>query len=161
MADLAVSMSQSLSRTGQGAMQAPLDVGGFNIVNAGTINGFALSGFALKSGSEFTGTITAPLIEVTGGGFYMNFLGDNPRLNFDINDYFVYDRSANALVLVINGSNRLLIQNNGNMEVDVPGSIRLRGSQVAYGTRSRIFISDGTAGPSGGNDGDIYFQYTP
>lgn len=160
MNDLAAAISQSLSRTGQGGMQADLNMSGFNVVSAGTFNGFNLSNFALKTGQTFTGNVVAPVLEVTGGNFYMNFNGANPRINFDTNDYLFYDRAADALVMLMGGNNRLVLQNAGNMEVEVPGSIRLRGSVVAYGTRSRIFINDGTSAPSGGNDGDLYFQYT-
>lgn len=121
---------------------------------------FTPAGKANVSGQVFTGTVAAPTIEVTGGGYYMGFLGANPRVNFDVDDYLLYDRSANALVAVMGGQNRLVIQRDGNMEVEVPGMIRLRGEAVAYGTRDRLRITDGTAAPSGGVNGDLYFQYT-
>lgn len=184
MTDIAASLTNSLARNGLGNMQADLNMGGFDITNVG-----AIAGYAQLTGAAFTGAISvAGNVSVTGnvsvaGNITVttgnNTVGLLPTGTFGGANFRNADNARSGYVEFTKGTTtpggqdayigympnaagaQPLNYNNSTGGVHAFNTqITMGGFRMAHGTRSNIYISDGTAAPSGGVDGDIYFQYT-
>ena len=79
--------------------------------------------FYIGSGLQaqiYSGTLNVPNVIATSqvsvgsdGGYYLNRVGGNPAINFDANDYMLYDRAGNAYSFLINGVSSLQINGSG------------------------------------------------
>jgi hypothetical protein len=85
---------------------------------------------------DFTpGTIT--------GYFYLGALGANPSINFDANDYLVYDRTGNRYNFFINGVNELSLS---SASAVFGGHVKVEDNNNVYvGTGNDLYmVHDGT-----------------
>ena len=145
-------------------------------LDADLLDGVQGSAYALLSGPTFTGAPTSSL------GYYINAntvfykpSGTLVDISFDAGDVLRYDQSGNQADILIGSVSRFsvtaansyvsgnIIWHAGNdgsgsgLDADL-----LDGAQGALylkGSRTSQLVTDGTAAPSGGSDGDIYFQY--
>lgn len=127
------------------------------------IRSFNIAGANIASvtatGMSVNGAFSAGRI-ACDSGFYSSFLSSNPLTNYDGYDYMIYDRTADQWIWRIAGSDKVYFNNNGITVID---NITKSGTgKFVYDGQNRTStrITDGTAAPSGGSDGDIYFQYT-
>lgn len=114
MQDIAQSMSNSLSRDGQGPMRAPLDMGGNGLTNIGT--------------TTFTGAVY-----FGGINFVAIVQGGNSNLYFTPNSYITFDIATTAFNFAVTGTARFSITASGasvNGTFDVSGAMRNGGNQV-------------------------------
>jgi len=65
------------------------------------------SGEIVLTGGGNTLTLTGGVFSVVDTAFYLQFDGTNPIVNMDSNDYWAYDRSANAFVWYIGAAEEL------------------------------------------------------
>lgn len=115
MNDIAAALSQSLSRTGQGGLQADLNMNGFGITNGGTLVGQTVG---------------------VDAKFYASIEGSNPRLLFDDGDFLIYDRATNTYTFNIGSAGKLGISNTA-----ITASVPLTGVTVTSGTVSSSAIA--------------------
>lgn len=129
LTDIATALTQSLARNGNGPMLAPLDMGGFSIS--------------------------------IDPNFTMSIVGGNPRITYASGDYLEYDRSANSFNFFIAGGSPIQITPNGIVVGPGNSITRNGGGKYLRATDGAIpgdAWSRGTSGPSGGSDGDFYYQ---
>lgn len=160
-------------------MQAPLDMGGYSISNASNI---ALSGSLSFSGVPFTpsskadatnGVLTTPtalnsllVTRSTSGN------ADLRIENQPANRQVIFSEGSDGVFNAYYGSSadgslplRVMFSFPGNAgtRVDMAQTFTVQGrgvlQSVRGGTRN-ILVNDGTSAPSGGSDGDFYFQYS-
>lgn len=62
----------------------------------------------LKAGDTMTGTLIAPNFSLNANAFFST-TSSNPVLQFDSNDFLVFDQSGNSLALAIGSSNKIVI----------------------------------------------------
>lgn len=72
---------------------------------------------ANKAGDTFNGSIKRD------ANFYIDFTAGNPLINFDANDYLVYNRSANVFSLIIEGQERITSRASGNLSFYAAGGV--------------------------------------
>lgn len=120
---------------------------------------FTPGNYAALSGATFSGNVSAPRFGVDANAYFQIPVSD-PLLVMDTNDYYGYSRSGNQHVFAIANTNYLTIGTGG---ITVNGNITKSGAGIAL-TRGAgglsATVTQGTAAPSGGSDGDIYLQYT-
>lgn len=164
MTDIAGALSQSLSRTGQGAMQADLNMGGYDVTNA---NNISVGGTLTIAGTAFD-----PAAKANVAG--QQFSGDISIVKSSGNVQLTLNRSGSGGVTFAMQSdgNFLLYRDGapvfnhtgGSSPFDFAVPIRQFGRATPSSTRGsgrQVVINDGTSAPSGGGDGDLYFQYSP
>lgn len=172
MQDLGSSVGNSLSRDGLGGMRADLAMGGFDITNIadiGLTGSIYFSGVlfdpatkANVAGQVFTGTVSVKTPTVGGAsvvagttttsGYIAIFAASNVRMGYIGN---IQSNVSGTHIQYVN-------ENAGGHNFN--GPMFIYGSEaVVRSARYNSFgvlITDGTAAPSGGNSGDLYFQYT-
>lgn len=176
MQDLGQSVGNSLSRDGLGGMRADLAMGGYNITNANNVSVggtltiadvafnpalyarldgnpvFTGGGVVSARGQSTFGYATLNTGGVNTTGFFGFFRPNGVRAGYIGN---VSGVSGPATLEIINetGGDIYLNQRARIFSEFIPRSTR--------GNQFGVLFTDGTASPSGGSDGDFYFQYTP
>lgn len=118
-------------------------------LDADLLDGLQGSAYAKKAGETFTGPIESPVIRVDGNA-YFRLLNDDPIINFDANDWIVYDRANNVYRFRINSADRVTVANDGLRVSNGTGTATLRANGDINADRG-----DGTGllefGAPGGN----------
>ena len=100
---------------------------------------------ANRGGDTFTGGIRRD------AQYYLDFLGSDPLLNFDANDYMHFDRANNICKLVIGGQTRWIVGPVGNFDLYCQtGNAFVNGQQVMHW---------GNDGSGSGYDADLLDGY--
>lgn len=159
MSDIAVALSQSLSRTGQGAMQAPLDMGGYAVTNAGNITATSITAPTLNASSLGGVAAVSYARKDTPQSFESSISVTNyltvKATSGDPFSYLYFQTPTGAYQSDLRvGSDNILRYAGQRMT--------LAGQNVAVDGmgRTSFVVRDGTASPSGGSNGDLYFQYS-
>lgn len=152
---IANTFQASVDSSGTVAARSNVTVNGNNVWHAGNLNP---GNYMPVSGGVFSGSVQAPIFTVN------NASGDATLQ--------IIRNGVQNVQLVTDGSGNFNVKNGAGTALTVGSDLKtsfnapifVGGQPVVRSGRSNgggyVFVTDGTAGPSGGGDGDFYFQYT-
>lgn len=157
LSDISTELTDSLSRSGKGAMLAALDMGGFAISNPG-----AIAGYAPIASPTFTGTVTAPTFRSSGATA-------SRVAYFDANKDLLSSAVTSTELGYLSGvTSAIQTQLNAKAPTASPtftgtvsaAAITASGLIKGNGGGSGLgAITISTSAPSGGSSGDLWFRY--
>jgi len=127
MSDLAAALSDSLSRSGKGGMGAPLDMGGFKILNAGAASLANDVPQAVQVRDTAFNRLDPCASDSTGNNYAGVSLINTPPVNGTTYIFAVDKNNTGPLTLSVNGGAQLPILINGG---PVPPGIILTGAVI-------------------------------
>jgi hypothetical protein len=154
--DLATAMTDSLSRTGLGGMLAPLQFG---------------DGSAANPSISFTDEVTTGVFRNAAGEFNISILATKVLTVaddgvFNEQPYYEWNAGLAAYTALLNAADNYTILGDWNFSalLTVNGVKQVSKGRYTYHDDSTygsaaIFVS--TSAPSGGSDGDVWYQIEP
>ena len=107
--------------------------------------------FKSSNGQNFSGGLVSSAVIKRDDAFYFDIWGSNPIVNFDANDYVLFDRANNIFRLIIDGQARIIAPLVGNMDFySSTGNAFVNGSMLWHA---------GNDGAGSGLDADLLDGY--